>query len=786
MLTSVSTAPHTSGGIPEALLAQVHLGSWAWDVTRGEVTWSAELFRIFGVDPAAGAIRWEDHHRLYTPESLHRLREAVEACLAHGEPYRLELEGRRQDTGASLHLEAHGAAARLCSGLTTHLYGVVLDRTREMQARTHLQRTETLLEAAGRMAKVGGWRLDLATKRIEWTDAVYEIHEVDRSFEPGLADGLSFYPEEVREWVASLVERAATMGEGWDVETPFLTAKGTRRWVRSIGWAERTADRITAVAGTFLDQTRQREEQHALRASEELFRGIFENAASPMARVDGQGHLIEVNAAFCSMLGYSSEELKGRHFREISHPDDIAQTMALVCQALQGEGSSFHQEKRYLCKDGSIRWGLLSATLLAMPDDRPPEFFAVIKDITPRREMEEELREARRLAEETAQAKANFLATMSHEIRTPLNGVIGFASLLAETPLDPNQQEFCRSIRSSGNMLLGIVNDILDFSKAEAGRMTLEESPFDPEVAVRSCLDILRPAAEEKGLRLGLTLATDLPAAVVGDLNRCRQIVTNLLSNAVKFTREGGVDVTLSARPAAPDSVELVVAVADTGLGMEPEQLETIFEPFKQAEASIARRFGGTGLGLAISERLARLMGGVISVQSRPGVGSCFTLTLPCRVAETPGREGPAAERPAAPKPEPRLAIGPRVLVVDDNELNRRLAVHMLRAIGCHPDVAENGREAVEAQRTHGYDVVLMDLQMPVMSGLDAARLIREGSGDAVRPWIAAVTAHAMAGDRARCVAAGMNDYLSKPLRLAELQQMMARAAGVVRATARS
>jgi CheY-like chemotaxis protein/nitrogen-specific signal transduction histidine kinase len=383
-----------------------------------------------------------------------------------------------------------------------------------------------------------------------------------------------------------------------------------------------------------------------------------------------------------------------------------------------------------------------------------------VTDITARKQTEEALRRANIELEQAMQAKSAFLATMSHEIRTPLNGVIGMISLLRRTSLSREQQEYVAAIQISGDALLALISDILDFSKIEAGQLTLEQQALDVHQLVGEVVGLFTAQARAKGVRLHAWVDPAVPAALVGDRLRLRQVLLNLVSNALKFTERGEVEVWVTLVREDAEGALLRVAVQDTGIGIAPEVQARLFDPFVQADASTTRRYGGTGLGLAIAKRLVEAMGGEIGVQSAERTGSTFWLTL--RLAR--GVAAGDAAAPASPGP-----AGPhgRVLVAEDNAINRLVAVGMLESLGCAVETAEDGRQALEAVRQGGYDLVLMDLHMPELDGFAATAAIRTqeaAEGGRRHLPIVALTADALAGDAEKSRAAGMDDHLSKPV----------------------
>jgi PAS domain S-box-containing protein len=528
----------------------------------------------------------------------------------------------------------------------------------------------------------------------------------------------------------------------------------------------------------FRDITARRRTEEALRQSEERYRTVVEDQTELVCRCRLDGTLTFVNDVYCRFFGKRREELTGHRWQPVAHPEDVDRVEAELAR-LEPENPVVVIVNRVFDVHGQVRWMEFVNRGFFTPDGQLTEIQAVGRDITERKEAEQKLRQAMEAAEAATRAKSDFLANMSHEIRTPMNGVIGMTELLLDTPLNDLQRGYAETIRSSGEALLTVINDILDLSKIEAGKLTLEATPFDLRTVVAEVADLLAPRARQKGLEIHCHIDPELPRRLAGDPVRIRQVLTNLAGNAVKFTEQGMVELRAHLRSESEDGAMVRILVRDTGIGIPEDRQSDIFESFTQIEGGSSRRHGGTGLGLAICRNLVALMGGQIGLESRPGAGSTFWFEAAL------SKGGCPAELPAAPLhgPDQLPAAGAarltrlapfRILLAEDNEVNCRVAMSMVERLGCQVQAVRNGREAVETLDHTRHDLVLMDVQMPEMDGFAATAAIRQrerGTGRHIP--IVAMTAHAMQGDRERCLAAGMDDYLAKPIRPDRLRETL-------------
>jgi PAS domain S-box-containing protein len=501
----------------------------------------------------------------------------------------------------------------------------------------------------------------------------------------------------------------------------------------------------------------------ALRQSEQRYRALVEAIPDALLRLNRQGVYLYAKDDKNNSLIAPPEQLVGRSLAEFLPPEGVQPVLARVAEALaSGEVVQYEYQ---LDQQGERRD--FEGRMVAYGDD---EALMIVRDITQRKALDRELIAAREAALEASRLKSTFLANVSHEIRTPMNGVIGMLDLLLQSPLSEEQRAHARIARSSSTALLALLNDILDLSKIEAGKLSIQPQPFDLRLLVGDVLDLFAEQASASELRLSASLSPRLPPLLVGDPVRLRQVLVNLVGNALKFTPDGSVEVRAQAEPGQASPRWVRFEVADTGIGLSEGEQARLFQPFSQIDPSSTRRYSGSGLGLAISRQLVELMGGEIGVTGRLGTGATFWFRLPL---DLPAPSDVPQQQATLPPSAHPLLRG-RVLVVEDHPVNQLLMREQLARLNCPADIVPTGRDALKALAQRDYALVLMDLQMPELDGFATTAEIRRRWSDRHTP-IVALTAHALHGDRERCLAAGMDDYLAKPVTLEMLAALLSR-----------
>lgn len=682
----------------------------------------------------------------------------------------------RLATGEVRTVEVHTGPVELTG--RKFLYSIIHDRTEQ-------ERKGQLLAERDRL-------LQKLSERVPGVIYQYLLRPDGTSCFPFASNGMQaiygLSPEEVREDASAVFERlhpddyemikssieiSARELTPWRLEYRVILPGLGTRWRRGDAVPERLPDGSTLWHGYISDTTEWHEAQEALRESLNWKQTIFHHNGAALLVLDQNQVIIEANEEFERISGYKSDEIAGKPVLML-FPDrkNFREFRNAIDEKIKTEGQ-VQLDWKFRNRKGEWIWITLSGRYLD-PKDPRRGYIWVGSDITERKKMEQELLNARITAEESNRAKSRFLAHMSHEIRTPMNSILGFASLLLDTGLDDDQRRYTEIIKKSGEALLSLINDILDLSRIEAGKLELSSAPFDLPALIKETTGLLGLKAGEKGVKLTVDIDSKIPVIATGDALRLRQVLLNLLSNAVKFTERGEIKVRARLIRKKDGESTVRFEVEDTGIGISDEALKRLFQPFTQADSSTSRRYGGTGLGLAISRELVERMGGTIGASSKLNEGSTFwfEITLQTTSAQHQNNSMDAITEIQQADEE----CGPlHILLVEDSPENRLLATLLLKKKGCTVIAAENGIQAIEKLKQEPFDLVLMDVQMPLMDGLECTARIRSGEvPDATIPIIA-MTAQAMSGDRELCLAAGMNDYVAKPLQAEDLYSAIKR-----------
>ncbi|MES2386622.1 MAG: PAS domain-containing protein [Bacteroidota bacterium] len=656
-------------------------------------------------------------------------------------------------------------------GNVISIIGIAADVTAEKKAFADLQESNTRFEMVAKASNSGIMDVNLITNEVylsnRWRQ-IYNYFEKELVME---AFQSMIHPDDLKDYNESVKK----MMEGEEfyqkMEFRIRLDDGSYRWVeRNASILRDHTGKPIRYVGSSTNITYRKERELIIRRQNRLLESMAENLEVFMVWTDPAGNISEIKGRGLEKLGLETLNNPGTNIKALLPLFPSYAAKALLTGSCEFDSEGSHKGEK---------WWLRTYLLYV----EGGQLTALSINITDTRVNEQKLIDARAAADAANRAKSEFLANMSHEIRTPLNGILGFTELLTGTDLTEEQRDYVKTITFSSDTLLNLIEEILDFSRIEAGRLTLENRRFNIFEEAEGIKKMFGPRVKDKNLSLDLVIAPDVPEYLVGDSHRIRQILVNMIGNAVKFTSAGGVNIEVKAAQTSNSCLEF--RVSDTGIGIAPEKLESIFRPFVQAEGSTTRTFGGTGLGLTISRKLAQMMGGNLSVISTIGKGSTFILTV-CLNSAEPVTDKAGAFKLPSPNNKPELPLpinnpgagkSLNILVADDNPINNKLAVKMLSRLGHTVTTVENGMEAFKEFQTGRFNLVLMDVQMPVMDGLEATRQVRifEQLNDLGHIPIIAMTANAMPGDREACINSGMEGYISKPLSLASIKDELGR-----------
>jgi len=736
-------------------------GVWDWNLQTNEMVWDDRMLELYGVTREGflgGVEAWKQGLH---PDDFSRAVEDCEAALRGERDFDTEFRVRHPD-GTVKHIKANGLVTRDANGTPIRMIGLNTDITERKRAAAVLLANEEKFSKTFHNAPLlmtisdvaNGWYMDANKKYYETSgftrDELIEHTSVE----------LGWITPEIRQQLKAKIQEHGRI-DGWE-----LTVYPKNRQPLTVLYSAELiqVEGRQCLLSIALDITERKQAEEKLLESENEYRQLYEGSRDGWIFVNMAGVIIQSNKAFRDMVSYTEDELERLTYKDLTPLKWQAMEQDIVEKQVLARGYSELYEKEYIRKDGVII-SIELQTYLTTKDGNPAGMWAFIRDISERKKAEAALLQAKDAAEAANRAKSSFLSTMSHELRTPMNAIMGFTDLVLQSKLTPEQKKHLGIVQTRSQDLLVLLQDILDLAKIEAERMELVQDPLSVEQLVSGVMQMFSLSADNKKLSLNKDIPQDLPAVAYGDEQRLRQVLVNLVGNAVKFTEKGGIEVSVNRDPctdAGSNDVVLHFKVKDTGIGIPPDKIDDIFLPFTQADNSNTRKYGGAGLGLAIVKRLVELMCGNVWVESELDKGSTFHFTAWLALQPATGIDRKKI-LPTKPSPQRKLL---RVLVVEDDPTSSLLAVALTENSGHQVIAVDNGEAALTTLAKDEYDLVLMDIMLPGMNGMEATRQIRNPESLVCNHSIPiiAVTANAMPGDKEKYLTAGMNAYIAKPL----------------------
>lgn len=774
-------------------LSAGRLGSWQWYPRENQFSLSDELLEIFGMQPGQFDGTFESALQVIHPADREFAASQLTAMLqGTSNEFRFDWRIVRDDNGKVCWTETRGVLTRDDEGVPLSLTGITSDVTDRKKADLALIESNQRMSMALKAGGMAAW--EWSEDKSVWEPAMFALLGIEPIQNPTLNLFFQYvYAEDIPS-IREAWKQAANGQDDYDTEFRIVRSNGEVRWLAGVGTVICDDDgKVVRMHGLNWDITDEKQSELAIKLSEERLRSAAEAAGFGMLYADLAKGTVTYSQELKRLVGIPEDDAEsdttqllaadmlnwvhpedrdvcGRHYRElVEHPKTATRSI----------------DHRIICPNGEIRWVRLQAKPLFTGDEpvdengnrRATQLIGTLLDITQQRQFEQSLKEAREQAVAANESKSVFLANMSHEIRTPMTAILGYTELIAEKVNDDETLAHVRTIRRNGDFLLDIINDILDISKIEAGKFEISHQRFAPDRLVEDVRSIMEVRAAERKLELDVEYQGKIPAEIQSDPKRLKQILINLVGNAIKFTTVGRVHIIVQFL--AEQTPRLQFDVVDSGIGMTAKQKRRLFQPFSQGDGRVNREFGGTGLGLAISKRLTEMLGGEISVKSKLHQGSTFTATIETGDIENVPMIQPSlsSQLPSADMPAAQIALDCNVLVVDDRRDIRFLSKTLLAKAGARVEEAEDGEVAIEMVKQQiaqgkSYDLILLDMQMPRLDGYQTAEQLRK------LPYagpIIALTADAMQGDMTRCIECGCNDYLSKPINVDRLTQMVHR-----------